>query len=167
MIVGAGTLAGRPGPVGNIATMHQAPMTPWSNDEEAEEYARDPKGFLQDRCALWLPACHLLGDKLLCATYYLPAFEFLPNGTKFYRTDTSHNEALWQGKVGLVVAKGPLAFLDEPELRIFWHGQDVNVGDWVQWDIHDARQATIDRVHVRLVKDSQVVAVWDDPKLVY
>jgi hypothetical protein len=168
MTVGSGMLiGGSRTTAGNLATMHQAPMTPWRDEVEAEEYARDPKAFLMDRCLLWLPACHLMRDLVLCATYYLPAFEFLPNGTKFYRTDTSHNEALWQGKVGLVIAKGPMAFVDEPALGIHFHGQDVEIGDWVQWDIHDARQHTIDRIHCRALKDTQIIAKWDDPRLVY
>jgi hypothetical protein len=149
----------------SFATMHQAPMTPWKDDDEAEDYARDPRGFLLDRCALWLPSCHLMSNLVLCATYYLPAFEFLPGGTRFYRTETSHNEALWQGKVGLVVAKGPMAFVDEPGIN--FHGQNVEIGEWVQWDIHDARQQTINRVHCRYLKDVQIVAKWDDPRLVY
>jgi hypothetical protein len=148
--------------------MHQAPVTPWrgeNNGEEAQEYARDPKGFLLDRCSLWLPSCHLMHNLVLCATYYLPPFDILPNGTPWYRTDTSHNEALWQGKVGLVIAKGPMAFVDEP--GISFHDQDVAIGDWVQWDIHDARQCTFDRIHCRYLKDTQIIAKWDDPRLVY
>lgn len=168
--VGAGALVGgRATLVGNLATMHQGPLMPWNPDdpEDMDDYCKDPRGFLLDRCQLWTPSCTLMSNLICCATYYLPPYDILPGGQKFYRADISHNEALWQGKVGLVVAKGPLAFLDEPELRIKFHGQNVDIGDWVQWDIHDARQCTINRVHVRYLKDVQIIAKWDDPRLVY
>ena len=150
-----------------IATMAQGPMPPWRNDEEAEDYARDPRGFLLDCCSIWLPHCEVMHNLVLCATYFLPAFEILANGSKFFRADKTHDEALWQGKVGLVIAKGPLAFVDEPTAGVFFRGQNVNVGDWVQWDIHDARQSTIGRIHCRDVKDTQIIRKWSDPRLVY
>lgn len=157
----------RPSSPSIVSTMHQAPVTPWRDDEEAEDYARDPKGFLLDRCSVWLPSMTLMHNLVLCATYYLPAFEFLPNGSKFFRTDTSHNEALWQGKVGLVIGTGPTAFKDEPQLGLYFHNQKVEIGDWVQWDIHDARQCTFNRIHCRYIKDVSIIAKWDDPRLVY
>jgi hypothetical protein len=165
LLAGSGAVAGNQAA---LTTMHQAPVTPWGNNEElAEEYARDPKAFLMERCDLWTPHCTFMGSLVCCATYYLPAFDILPNGTKFYRTDTSHNEALWQGKVGLVVGKGPLAFRDEPALGVYFHDQNVEIGDWVQWDIHDARQATLNRIHCRYVKDTAIIGKWDDPRFVY
>jgi len=151
----------------SLTTMAMGPMPPWRNDEEAEEYARDPKSFLLELCEMWVPSCRVKHNNVLCATYFLPAFEFLPNGQKFFRSEKSHDEALWQGKIGLVLAKGPLAFVDEPSAGVFFHGQDVEPGNWVQWDIHDARQCTIARVHCRIVKDTQIIIDWDDPRIVY
>jgi co-chaperonin GroES (HSP10) len=40
-------------------------------------------------------------------------------------------KVVWQGTVGLVLKKGNTAFKDEPETGTFFHGQDVQVGDWV------------------------------------
>jgi hypothetical protein len=153
----------RPGP--SVSTMAQGAMPPWRNDEEAEDYARDPRGFLLDLCGIWLPHSKVMHNLVLCATYFLPAFELLPNGTKFFRSEKSHDEALWQGKVGLVIAKGRLAFVDEP--GVSFRGQNVEIGEWVQWDIHDARQCVLNRVHCRFVKDTQIIMTWDDPRLVY
>lgn len=150
-----------------LVTMHQAPVTPWRDEEEAEDYARDPRQFLLDRCTLFKDNVRWMSNLVVCATYYLPAFEVLPSGAKFHRTDTSHNEALWQGKVGLVIGLGPLAFQDEPALGVHFHGQKVIIGEWVQWDIHDARQCTINRIHCRYLKDTQIIGVWDDPRLLY
>lgn len=151
-----------------ISSIHQAPMPPWGKDPElAKEYADNPKEFLLDRCRLWMDGCHFMHNWVVCATYWLPAFDVLPSGMTWHRTDTSHDEAMWQGKVGLVIGKGPMAFVDEPENRVYFHGQNINIGDWVQWDIHDARQATINRVHCRYLKDVQIIAKVDDPRLIY
>lgn len=158
--VAAGSLAR------GVQSIHQGPMPPWRDEEvEAEEYARDPRQFLLDRCALWTPHCVIMQNLVCCAVYYLPLFDILPNGQRWYRADKTHDEAIWQGKVGLVVGKGPLAFVDEPGIN--FHGQNVEIGEWVQWDIHDARQGTIDRISVRYVKDVHIIAKWDDPRIVY
>ena len=46
-------------------------------------------------------------------------------------------------------------------------GQDIAIGDWVQYDIHDGRQFTINRIHCRILKDVNIIAKLKDPKLVY
>jgi hypothetical protein len=156
-------------PQPRLATMHQGPIAPWGNDNElAKEYARDPKAFLMDRCELWMRNVRWMSNLVVCATYFLPAFEIVPGTDKpFYRSEKAQDEALWQGKVGLVIGMGPLAFVDEPALGVHFHGQKVEIGDWVQWDIHDARQCTINRIHCRHLKDTQIIGVWSDPRLVY
>jgi hypothetical protein len=151
-------------PLSSLSTMHQAPMPPWRNDEEAEDYKRDPRQFLLDRLAILMPL-KVFHNWIITATYYMPAYDTLPGGHKFYRSDAGHDEALWQGKVGLVIGKGPLAFLDEGNVR--FHGQNVNIGDWIQYDILEGRQFTLDRVHCRRLKDTQVVLGVPDPALVY
>jgi hypothetical protein len=96
----------------------------------------------------------------------LPPYDELGNsGIKFYRSDKSHDEALWQGKVGLVIGKGPLAFRDDEHVKFY--GQNVEIGDWVQYDILEGRQFTVDRIHCRRLKDTQIVMRVDDPRLVY
>jgi hypothetical protein len=150
-----------------ISTMHQAPMPPWRTEEEAEEYAADPKGFLLDRCAIWLDNMEFFHNFIVTATYYLPAFQRFAGGAKFHMPQVSHDEALWQGKVGLVIGKGPLAFKDVPQLGVFFEGQNVEKGDWLQYDIHDPRQFTINKIHCRLLKDVHVIARVKDPRLVY
>lgn len=149
----------------NIQSMAQEAVSPWRDDEEAEEYARDPKEFMLERCRVFMDNMEILHNWVVSATYYLPAFEILPGGRKWHRAQISHDEALWQGKVGLVVAKGPMVFLDDEHVK--FHGQQIAVGEWVQYDIHDGRQFTINRMHCRLLKDTQIIAKLKDPKLVY
>jgi hypothetical protein len=152
---------------GHLSTMAQAPMPPWRDEDEAAEYADDPKAFLLDRCALWREKIEFFHNYIVTATYYLPAFHKLADGKKFHLPETTHDEALWQGKVGLVIGKGPLAFVDCPEAGVFFLGQNVEIGDWLQYDIHDPRQFTINRVHCRLLKDVHVIARLEDPRMVY
>jgi hypothetical protein len=149
----------------SMATMAQGPQTPWRNEMEAEDYAVDPKSFLLSRCEVWMKNIHWFGNSVIAATYYLPAFEVLPGGKRLYRSQQSQDEALWQGKVGLVLGKGPLAFVDDDRNK--FKGQDVKVGEWIMWDIHDARQTTVNRVHCRWIPDVRILGTVDDPKLVY
>ena len=38
-----------------------------------------------------------------------------------------------------------------------FQGQDVEIGDWVQYDVMEGRQFTIDCIHCRRLKDTQLV----------
>lgn len=146
-------------------TMHQAPMPPWGNDEElAEDYAADPKAFLLDRTELWRSQCTVFHNWVITATYFLP-HKIGSGKAQLYLPDVVHDEALYQGKIGLVVAKGPLAFVDDEHVKFC--GQNVEIGDWVQYDVMEGRQFTIDRVHCRRLKDTQIVMRVPDPRLVY
>lgn len=149
----------------SLTTMAQGPQTPWNNDHEAEEYAADPAEFLLSRCQMWMDNVTWFGNYVIAATYYLPAFEILPGGKKFFRSQSSQDEALWQGKVGLVMGKGPLAFVDDDRNK--FKGQNVKIGQWIIWDIHDARQTTVNRVHCRWIPDVRILGTVTDPKLVY
>jgi len=145
--------------------MHQGPMPPWRTDEEKQDYKDDPKGFLLDRWALLGDNVEAFHNWVITATYFLPDYLETASGHKLYLPDKTHDEALWQGKVGLVVAKGPLAFLNDA--HVDFKGQNVEVGDWVMYDIMEGRQFTIERLHCRRLKDLQIVARIKDPRLIY
>lgn len=148
-----------------LTTMAQGPVPPWRTDEEAEDYRSDPRSFLLDRCALWADGCVVFHNWIITATYFLPDYEQFASGTKIFRPESTQDEALWQGKVGLVIAKGPLAFVDDASVK--FRGQNVEIGDWLLYDILEARQFTIERVHCRRFKDTQVIMQVQDPRSVY
>lgn len=163
------TMIGQMGGTSSLApsfnTMHQAPMPPWGQDEElAEDYAADPRQFLLDRTELWRSQCVVFHNWVITATYFLPHKIGRP-GSQLFLPDIVHDEALYQGKIGLVVAKGPLAFKDDEHVKFC--GQNVEIGDWVQYDVMEGRQFTIDRVHCRRLKDTQIVMRVPDPRLIY
>jgi hypothetical protein len=151
-------------PVAHVATTQQSAQFPWNPGEE-EEYAADPKDFLLSRCQLAMDNSEYTRALVVCATYCLPAYDILPGGQKFHRSETTIQESLYQGQVGLVIGMGPLAFVDSG--AIIFGGQKFEVGDWVQWDIHAARQFTINRIHCRYLNDTQIIARVKDPRLVY
>jgi co-chaperonin GroES (HSP10) len=86
-------------------------------------------------------------------------------------TDKSHDEARFQGKVGLVVAVGPQAFADDA--RVTFGGQKVAVGDWVLTRTSDGIEFTKTQmdgsggVLMRLFRDTQILARLSDPRQVW
>jgi len=149
----------------SLGTIHQAPRAPYS-DDDIEDYKADPKGFLLDKWELHRNSIRVFHNWIITATYYLPDQLDVP-GTdrKLLLPDKVLDEALWQGKVGLVVAMGPLAFKDDEHIK--FAGQQLSVGDWVMYDIMEGRQFTIGRLHCRRLKDTQVVMQVEDPRLIY
>lgn len=89
-------------------------------------------------------------NHLLVVTYVRP------NKTKggIFLTDTQRKEDEYQGKVGLVVKKGPMAFVDEGNIQ--FHGQTVEVGDWITYKFSDGFPLEINGVHCRLLEDAHV-----------
>jgi co-chaperonin GroES (HSP10) len=148
-----------------MSTMSQAPMPPWRNDDEADDYRNDPRGFLLDRCEMWMKACTVFHNWVITATYFLPDYLGESRKKGIILPDVTHDEALYQGKIGLVIGKGPLAFRDDEHVK--FQGQDVEVGEWVQYDVMEGRQFTADRVHCRRLKDTQIVMRVPDPRLIY
>ena len=148
-------------------TMAQAPLPPWRTDDEKEEYAADPRTFLLERCAEYARNAKIMFNYVVCAVYYLPDFGEL-GGQRFYRAEVTHDAALWEGKVGLCIAKGPQAFKDVPEMNLRFEGQNVEIGEWVQWDIREGRLFTgPNQILCRRFKDVQVFATVPDPLMVY
>lgn len=86
-----------------------------------------------------------------------------PNQTKsgILLTDQTRDEDQFQGKVGLVLKKGPMAFKDSADVG--FDGQDVNVGDWVVIRASDGWSLTVHGQICRMVSDTGVKLVVADP----
>lgn len=65
------------------------------------------------------------GNRLLIACYIQP--EQRESG--LYIPEKVRDEDVWQGVTGLVIQKGPAAFIDSDKWK--FHGQRAEVGDWV------------------------------------
>jgi hypothetical protein len=75
-----------------------------------------------------LGGAEFFGNMILVAVYVRP--KKARHGTLTLElADSTVDEDKHQGKVGLVIGLGPLAFVDDD--RTEFHGQKVEIGDWV------------------------------------
>jgi hypothetical protein len=98
-----------------------------------------------------------------------------PDGTEieFHYTDKTLMEDRFQGKVGLVLKLGPMAFKDDGATK--FGGFAVEPGEWVLYRPSDAMELFIkdmtgeknDGIPVRLIEDVFIKARVSDPALVY
>lgn len=79
--------------------------------------------------------------------------------------DTTLKEDEYQGKVGLVLKKGPLAYVDDKVEK--FAGCNVNPGDWVVYHALDGWQLKINGVHCRMLQDVHIKSRVKDPSIVY
>jgi co-chaperonin GroES (HSP10) len=81
-------------------------------------------------------------------------------------TDGRHEkEDEYQGRVGLVVAMGPLAFKDDDKIK--WAKPVPKLGDWVFYDADEGRGTSIMGVHCRVFEDVALDGILEDPNLVF
>lgn len=122
--------------------------------------AKDAKQGIWAAVGPALDHVRVFGQQLLVATYIKP--ETTAGGIII--PDASKSEDLWQGSIGLVIKKGPWAFVNDEELKIDWKGQSVDVGEWVVFRYSSAWEQHLDGVSVRLIDDRDIKMVIDDPK---
>lgn len=84
-----------------------------------------------------------------------------PSGVELYVPDSSAKEDQFQGKVGLVLAIGPGAFINDA--RNDFNGQTLKVGDWIAFRVSDGWPLDINGVHCRLIEDIHVKLVVAPP----
>lgn len=122
--------------------------------------ADDPKKAIQSTLKGALDKIELLHSKVLVALYIAP--EKTKGG--IIRPDSNVKEDVWQGMVGLVVKKGPIAFVDDDENR--FGGANVEVGEWVAFTPGDGRRIQINGVDCRLIEDTQLMLKVNDPSII-
>lgn len=126
----------------------------------------DPRKDLQDRIGS-VDHVKLLHNQVLVATYIRPK----KTSGGIWLTDDTRKEDEYQGKVGLVIAKGPLAFVDDD--RNQFHGQNVEIGDWISYRQSDGWQLVLRGApttenpkgehHCRMLQDIDIKAVLTSP----
>ena len=92
----------------------------------------------------------IFNNYILVAVYKRP--ERLASG--LFISDVTRKEDDYQGKVGLVVKKGPLAFEDDD--RTSFRGQNVDVGDWIAFRVSDGWSLEVNGVMCRMLQDIQI-----------
>lgn len=79
-------------------------------------------------------------------------------------TDKTRGEDIWQGKIGLVLKVGRLAFTEDTEN----HWDTIpKLGDWVALRVGDTWQLILGEQNCRMVRDQHVRFVIDSPDVVY
>lgn len=82
-----------------------------------------------------------------------------------YMTDKTRAEDQYQGKVGVVLKKGPMVFVNDGAND--FHGQNVQEGEWVVYRISDGLPMDVGGVHCRLIEDVHVRGTVTDPTTIY
>ncbi len=133
----------------------------------AERANADPKAALL-KSAGPLTDYEVFHNLVLVATY-IPSEKI---GSIFI-PDTSFAENRFQGKMGLVLKCGPLAFVDDDTAR--FGGVTIETGDWVMYRPSDGIELFIkdhaglanDGLACRLIEDSLIKGRVTDPSLIY
>lgn len=108
----------------------------------AAHHAGDPRKELLKRVGD-ISDLEIFHNAILVAVYIRPKEMQLAGGKTLIMPDKVQDEDRYQGKVGLVIKKGPMAFVDDE--RTSFHGQDVKIGDWVAFRASDGWQLNIIR----------------------
>lgn len=109
-----------------------------------------------------LEKVQLAGGRVLLWTY------IQPRKTKggIILTDREVKEDLWQGTVGYVLKRGPLAFKDDPESNINFGGFDPQVGQWVTFTPGEGKRRQINGIDCRVIEDSLIDMIVPQPDII-
>ena len=103
----------------------------------------------------------IFGNNVLLGVYERPQV----TKSNIYLPDQIRAEDKHQGKAGLVLKKGPHAFVSDNNYD--FGGQDVEVGDWVSIWVSDGRQIVINGQLCRLVEDQYLRLKIPAPDIVF
>lgn len=132
--------------------------------EIASRSADDPKQAILDQLPD-ISGLEIFHNQVMVATYVRP--EKTAGG--IYLTDKALQEDRFQGKVGLVVKLGPLAFKDDGHFK--FGGKELNEGDWVFFRPADGMEFfskdKTGAVSCRIFEDTQIKGRVSDPALLW
>lgn len=108
-----------------------------------------------------LDAIDLFQNQVLIGIYIRPA----KTAGGIILADQTRDEDLYQGKVGLVLKKGPIAFVDDD--RVSFHGKTAEVGDWIVFRPSDGWALSVNKVACRVLQDVHVRAKVTSPDVIW
>lgn len=103
----------------------------------------------------------IFGNHVLVGVYERPQ----QTKSGIFLSDQTRNEDRHQGKAGLVLKKGPTAFVSDSNYD--FKGQNAEVGEWVAIFVSDGRQIVINGQLCRLVEDQYIRLKIPAPDVVY
>lgn len=105
--------------------------------------------------------------RILVAIYQPPLVQKTSGG--IILTDQMQEEDVeefyWQGKVGLIVAKGPQAYEDDDNVK--FHGTANNVGDWVWFQPSNGMACEVNEVFCRVLRERDIIGTIPHPDYVW
>ena len=115
----------------------------------AMEHDADPKKTILKNLGD-ISKVEIFNNQILCAVYVRP--EKTKGGIVLPEQHRSEDKI--QGKVGLVVKKGPAAFVDET--NTWFVDVDVNVNDWIIFRPSDGWSITVNGILCRILDDISI-----------
>lgn len=117
------------------------------------QHDRDPKDEIWDEVGSLIDGIDVMGAQVLVAIYVRP--EKTAGG--IIMTSNARAEDNWQGKVGLILKMGPLAFVNDEHHN--WDGSRPEVGNWIMFRVGDTFPWILNKRHCRFVEDVNVKAI--------
>lgn len=113
----------------------------------------DPRKEIMKKVKAQIADMVLFGNAILVATYKRPKM------ARYKSLDLAlpdSDEDKHQGKVGLVIKLGPMAYKDDDTVQ--FHGQEVKVGDWVVYRPADGWALTLaeNQVDCRMLVEASI-----------
>lgn len=124
-------------------------------------HATDPKDDIWAEVRPYLDGIRVLGARILVGVYVRP--EKTKSGLLL--TARTLDEDRYQGKCGLLLAKGSLAFQDDATHR--FGAVTPQVGDWVVFRVGDTFPFELGERRCRCVEDVDVQMIIDRPDSVW
>ena len=103
----------------------------------------------------------IFNNQILVAVYIRPQ----KTKSGLYLSDKTTDEDRYQSKVGLVLKKGPSAFVDDTEE--WFKGVNISENDWIVFRPSDGWQITVNNVLCRILEDVTVRGRIDQPDRVW
>ena len=124
---------------------------------------REPKMVIMDDVGPFLKDVQPLGTGVLLAVYVRP--EVTKSGIYLPQNKGPMLEDNAQGKVGLVLALGEMAFTEDAQHR--WGGVTPKVGDWVVIRVGDTFPFELGPRRCRVVEDVDIKVILQRPDIVW
>jgi co-chaperonin GroES (HSP10) len=108
-----------------------------------------------------LSTIEVFNNQILVAVYIRPQ----KTKSGIILTSQTTDEDRYQSKVGLVIKKGPQAFLDSS--GEWFDDVEINEGDWIVFRPSDGWSITVNNVLCRMIDDVNIKARVDQPDRVW
>ncbi len=128
----------------------------------SNDAAATPADDILNRLAGFQDQVRVFGSNVLVAIYVRP--EKTKSG--LYLTSKTRDEDLYQGKVGLIVKMGPLAFVEDHERGVVFP-EKAEIGDWAIVRGSDSWQLRVNDVDCRMMSDVAIRGTTPDPDKVF